>query len=446
MCGILALYSHDYDSNIAITLYNMFQSLQHRGQDGTGIVTSDLKQYYTAHALGPIKDLANKVTELKGHIALAHNRYPTAGKSGQLHLLQPWRIYNRSTNQQYYLAFNGTLSTKQNFDERDTFTQIIGTEISPGKGLRKLIDTIPGTYSLVLMTKDSLYISRDLYGIRPLIIAKQNNNWIVASETCVLPNPSDTDQLFEVNPGEIIRINHTGLDRSICEYHLVPDIKPAFCIFEYIYFARPDSVLESNQEVYNIRLQLGKQLAIECKNSNSEILKADYIVGVPNSSVPHALGFSQETGIAYCPGLIRNTTHRTFILSDQKSRKEQVSRKFSCLPLALKNKSVVVIDDSIVRGNTMAHLVQFLRDHGCSQVHVAVASPPIIKPCYMGIDMAKPSEFVANDRSIEEIKEIIGANSLTYLSIQGLIKAVNSEGHYCTACFTGDYPEGILDW
>jgi amidophosphoribosyltransferase len=348
MCGILALYSNELKSNqVSIDLYNMFQSLQHRGQDGTGMVSSDIKQFYTTHSLGPIKNLADKVINLKGHLALAHNRYPTAGKAGQLHLLQPWRIYNRVNKQIYYLAFNGNLS-KPGTDELETFNQIIGGECSPGKGLKKLINKIPGAYSLILITKDSLYICRDIYGIRPLIIAKEKNNWIVSSETCVLSNPKKYEKFIEVNPGEIIRINYSGLEYV----YKHKKIKPAFCIFEYIYFSRPDTILESNNEVYQIRINLGKQLAKEYLNKNGN-KNIDYIIGVPNSSVPHAIGFSQESGIPYCPGLIRNTTHRTFILSNQKSRKEQISRKFSCLPLILENKSVIVIDDSIVRGNTI---------------------------------------------------------------------------------------------
>lgn len=441
MCGILALYSISCKANksVAINLYNMFQSLQHRGQDGTGIVTSDLHNFYTAHALGPIKDLSSEIKELPGHIALAHNRYPTAGNSGQLHLLQPWRICS-DKNTHYYIAFNGTL-TNTKLDERDTLSEIIGKENNPIKGLKRLLNNVNGAYSLVLMTKDSLYITRDRYGIRPLIIGKNKNKWIISSETCVFNDISLLESTREVLPGEIIRINQQGLE--IMNKYSNLTIIPSFCIFEYIYFARPDSILEENREVYQTRLQLGKQLAIEWSKNE---LNVDLVIGVPNSSVPHALGFSQELDITYCPALIRNTTHRTFIMNDQKSRKEQVSRKFSCLPSSLKDKSIVVIDDSIVRGNTMTYLVQFLRNRGCSQVHVAVASPPITSPCYMGIDIAKPEDFVAKDRNVEEIKKIIGADSLTYLSIDGLKKAVNSEGNYCTGCFTGKYPEGLLDW
>lgn len=442
MCGILALYSNQLKP-ISIDLYNMFQLLQHRGQDGSGIVTSNLKSYYTTYSLGAIKNLSinNNISKLYGHIGLAHNRYPTSGKSNKLDLLQPWKIYNKQNNNIYYLAFNGTLSTKrQNINEYKIFNNIIGNEISIGNGLKKLLNTIPGTYSLIIMSKDSLYITRDLYGIRPLIIAKDNDKWIISSETCVLQNNCET--IFEVNPGEIIRINSSGLEYI---FRFKPKNQSSFCIFEYIYFSRPDSILESTNEVYKVRVELGKQLAIECKK-NTELLKADYVIGVPNSSVPHAIGFSQEIGIPYCSAFIRNNTHRTFILSDQKSRKEQVSLKFSCLPLILKNKSVIIIDDSIVRGNTITHLVKLLRNRECNKIHVAIASPPIINQCYMGMDITTPENLIAHNKNIQEIKKFINVDSLTYLSLSGLIQVQYPKSNYCTACLSGNYPKGLLDW
>lgn len=439
MCGILALYSTK-NKPVAIELYNIFQYLQHRGQDGTGIVTSDLYKFYTTHTLGDIKNLCDKIKDLPGHLALAHNRYPTAGSSGQLHLLQPWRI-NSDKNTHYYVAFNGTLVNTK-LDERDTLSKMIGKESNPLNGIKRLLKEIKGAYSLILMTKDSLYITRDRYGIRPLIITNKNNHkWIISSETCVLSDNNLLNNVKEVLPGEIIRINNRGLEIINSELNTIP----SFCIFEYVYFARPDSILENNQEVYQSRIRLGKQLARECKN-NIHIIQSDYVIGVPNSSVPHAIGFSQEIGIMYCPGLIRNTTHRTFILNNQKSRKEQVSRKFSCLPNSLKNKSIIVIDDSIVRGNTMSHLVQFLRNKGANKIHVAIASPPVTYSCYMGIDIAKPDEFIAKNKTIDEIKIEIGCDSLTYLSLEGLKESINPNGNYCTACFTGNYPNQLLDW
>ena len=445
MCGIFGVYKKN-KSNCVNELYNKICLLQHRGQDSAGIVTTDDKKFYTIKGCGIISQIFNKenLIQLQGYMGIAHNRYSTMGKSDNVHSIQPIEV-----NKKIYFAQNGTITncskyakyvniTSENKSDSEIIKSLIIKYYTKTKSLDlaliRLVDKIPGAYSLIVMTKGVIYGLRDRYGIRPLLICNKSNSYFLASESCVF----NSKKFRDVAPGEIIKIDSSGAN-IIYKYSR---ITPKFCVFEQIYFSRPDSLI-NNREVYNFRVQLGKKLAEEDTNITYDI---DYIIPVPNSSIPHSIGYSIKSGIPLCQALIRNTNvGRTFILADDKTRKERIKIKFTALPYSIKNKNIILIDDSIVRGNTMTFLVKLLRKHGANEVHVRIASPPIKYPCYMGIDMSTSEELIANHKSMNEIKKIIGADSLQFLSINGLSDVCN-DITYCTACFTGNYPIKINDW
>lgn len=448
MCGILGIYKKDR-SYCANELYNKFCLLQHRGQDSAGIITTDDKKFYAIKGCGMISQIFNEknLMCLQGYIGLAHNRYSTMGESNSIYSIQPIEV--DLLDQKIYFAQNGTITNCNKFreyvnimSENQSDSEIIKNLIikyyaetrSLDKTLIKLMNEIPGAYSLIVIAQGIMYGLRDRYGIRPLVLGNKSNSYVFSSESCVF----NTNKFHDVSPGEIIKIDQNGENVIYKHFNTISK----FCVFEQIYFSRPDSLINNN-EVYNFRVLLGKKLAQEDTNISKNI---DYIVPVPNSSIPHSIGYSQQSGIPLCYALIRNTNAgRTFILPDDKSRKERIKIKFTALPFSIKNKNIILIDDSIVRGNTIAFLVKFLHKHGANEVHVRITSPPIKYPCYMGIDMSTSKELIANHKSITEIKKIIGADSLQYLSQDGLASVCNSK-NYCTACFTGDYPIEINDW
>jgi len=302
------------------------------------------------------------------------------------------------------------------------------------------------------MSQDAIYGCRDVLGMRPLCIGQfevqdaitgeTKTRFCLASETCAL-NIVGATYVREVLPGEIIRIDENGLTSSIGR---IPEKDQALCVFEYVYLARPDSYIE-DQLVYSVRQRLGKQLATESPAT------ADVVIGVPDSSLQAAMGYAQQSGIPYLDGLIKNRyIYRTFIQPTQKERKSGIDLKFNPLVENIKGKRVVLVDDSIVRGNTLAHLLKVIRKAGATEIHVRISSPPIISPCFMGIDMATTDQLVAHNKSVEDICKLIGADSLGYLSHEGLVSAVRSglpehqKGGYCGACFTGVYPLEVDDW
>ena len=286
-----------------------------------------------------------------------------------------------------------------------------------------------GAYTLIILTRDAVYGVRDPWGLRPLVLGKLDHGYALASESCAFSTIGAT-LVQEIQPGEIVRLDENG-------YEIIqgaPPQKLAFCTFEQIYFARPDSVL-NGKLVHRIRQKLGRQLARESH------VDADVVVPVPDSGTPHAIGYAQKSGIPYSEGLIKSRyIGRTFIQPSNELRKVGVAMKFNPLPENLRGRRVVLVDDSIVRGNTSGPLVQMIRDAGAREVHVRVACPPIRFPCFMGVDMASQEELIAAKMSVDEICAHIGADSLAYLSIDGLMRALKAEDGYCNACFTGEYP------
>ena len=293
----------------------------------------------------------------------------------------------------------------------------------------QLMAKAEGAYTLTILTKDAVYGVRDPWGLRPLVLGEFESGYALASESCAF-SAIGGHAIYEVQPGEIVRLDKDG-------YKIVQGAeaqKLAFCTFEQIYFARPDSVLGGKQ-VHTVRQALGRQLAREAPAD------ADIVVPVPDSGTPHAIGYAAQSGILYSEGLIKNRyIGRTFIQPTDQLRKVGVAMKFNPLPDNLAGKRVVLVDDSIVRGNTSGPLVQLLRNAGASEVHLRVACPPIRFPCFMGVDMASQSELIAAHKSLDEIRAHIGADSLAYLSIDGLMTALQAESGYCNACFTGHYP------
>ncbi len=302
-----------------------------------------------------------------------------------------------------------------------------------------MMQVVEGAYSLTLLTRDAIYAVRDPLGLRPLSLGRLPEGYVIASETCAFGTIGATYERY-VEPGEIVRIDQRGM-RS---FRGLPSKKRALCVFEYVYFARPDSLLDG-QVIHKVRQNIGRRLAEEAP------AEADIVVGVPDSATPAAIGYSLQSGIPYSEGLTKNRyIGRTFIQPDDSLRKQGVNLKYNALTSNLEGKRVVLVDDSIVRGNTAGPLVQLLRDGGATEVHVRVSSPPVRHPCFMGVDMATYRELIANNLSIPEICERVRADSLDYLSLPGMLDAIKQtvgfENSYCTACFSGDYPLNIPDW
>jgi amidophosphoribosyltransferase len=306
--------------------------------------------------------------------------------------------------------------------------------------IRAFMEVAEGAYSLAILTRDAIYAVRDPLGLRPLCLGDlEDQGYVVASESCAL-STIGARYVREVQPGEIVRLDGRGL----ASFSGAPSPRQALCIFEYVYFARPDSTME-DQVVHEVRQRLGRQLAIEAPAA------ADIVVGVPDSATPAAIGFSLESGLPFSEGLIKNRyIGRTFIQPDDHLRRIGVHLKYNPLTANLQGKRVVLVDDSIIRGNTAGPLVQLLREGGASEVHMRVSSPPVRHPCFMGIDMATHKQLIGYQKRVEEIRQHIGADSLAYLSLEGLVAAVREaaggRGGNCTACFSGDYPIPIPAW
>jgi amidophosphoribosyltransferase len=288
---------------------------------------------------------------------------------------------------------------------------------------------LQGAYSITMLTKDALYAVRDPWGVRPLCFGSLNGGFVVASESCALDHIG-AKLIREIEPGEILRISQNGVE-SFRE----PIRKRALCIFEFIYFARPDSIM-NGQLIYPTRQAMGAQLSIE------HPVEADSVMGVPDSATAAGIGYAQKANLPYCEGLLKNRyVGRTFIAPDQRIRDLGVQLKFNPLPQVLKGQRMVVVDDSIVRGTTTPKVMNLLRRAGAKEIHMRVCAPPIKYPCFFGVDMATRKELIASHKSVEEIRQFIGADSLGYLSLDGLMKSVNlPRDSFCTACFTGDYP------
>lgn len=442
-CGVVGIYGHRDAARLA---YLGLFALQHRGQESAGIVTSTGEKMHRHVGMGLVADVfadVRSLEKLEGTIAIGHNRYSTTGSSLFVNA-QPLLV--KCKEGPIALGHNGNLTNAgrlrreleqkgsifQTSTDTEVVTHLIARSSAPTL-IEKIIDAlsqVEGAFSMVLMTLDQLIAARDPHGFRPLNLGRKMGTYVVASETCAF-DLIGAEYLREIEPGEVLVIDREGPH----SYFLPRKAPRHACIFEYVYFARPDSVIFSDN-VDKCRRKLGKNLALE------HPVEADIVISVPDSSNTAAIGYSRRTGIKFEIGLIRNHyIGRTFIHPTQALRDFSVRVKFNPVRGVLEGRRVVVIEDSIVRGTTMRQLVTLLRKAGAREVHVRVSSPPIISPCYYGMDFPTRDELIAANMSVEEIRQFIGADSLEYLSLEGLLGAVPHEkGGYCTACFTGEYP------
>ena len=441
-CGIVGTYGKGLP--IARLAFFALFALQHRGQEASGITTNDGKKFRTHKGAGLVSQIYTEKTikKLTGYIGIGHNRYSTS-KGGALNHAQP--VVNNDKS--FALAHNGNLPSikvlenflsskkvfKKDRNDSELMADAIDFYIKEGNSLPKSVEKafplFTGAFSLVMMNKDTLVALRDTYGMRPLAIGKLGHGYVVVSESCALQTIGATF-LREVKPGEMIVVNKKGL-KSI---QLAKSI-PKHDIFEYVYFARPDSVL-SGKLIYEVRKNFGKALAHEFKK------KVDIIVPVPDTATPVATGYSQASGIPMEMALVKNRyVHRTFIEPDQKSRRKSVALKLIPLPKIIKGKKIIVIDDSIVRGHTCKKIVKTLFKAGAKEVHLLISSPAIRFPDFYGMDTPNQDELIASYKSVEEVRKFMGATSLHYLSLDGLIKAIGlPKDKLSTSCFTGIYP------
>ena len=439
MCGIVGIYNVPEASKItALGIH----ALQHRGQEGCGIISYD-NEFHFKNAYGLVDHIfsKNKVIEnLPGNMAIGHVRYSTTGGTGENNV-QPL-FYNLDFGG-FAISHNGDFTDSAYWREKliedgAIFQTLTDTEIIPHllartKGtnpisrLLKVLNQVNGAFSIVALLDNKLVIARDSHGFRPLVIGQYEEGYAVASESCSLDLIGATN-IKDVEPGEVIVL----WDRKKTTYHLDKKVKKHFCIFEHIYFSRPDSVID-NQLIYDVRKRIGEELAKET------YIDSDMVVPVPDSGSISALGYAKQSKIPFELGLTRSHyVGRTFIEPTQKIRDLGVKLKHSAMRL-VENKTVTVIDDSIVRGTTAKKIIKMIRKAGAKKIHMRISSPPINGPCWYGIDTPNRQELIAGESNIKEIKEFIGADSLKYISVEGLHKAVKGTG-YCDACFTNNYP------
>ena len=441
-CGVFGVYAPNEDV-ARLTFFALF-ALQHRGQESSGIATADGKKLNVYAKMGLVSQVFNEeaLSHLVGNIAIGHNRYSTRGSSRECNV-QPIVVGKGSSA--ISVAHNGNIINAEHLykelcEQGYTFYSSTDTEVianlihsSPEKNwvdrIKYAMHRLQGAYSLTVMTKDTLFGVRDPFGVRPLCLGAIDGGWVIASETCALDHLG-ASFIREIEPGEIVTITENGVDSYQDKVG-----RRALCIFEYIYFARPDSVI-------NGRLLSPARQAMGVGLSQEHPVAADLVIGVPDSATSAGIGYSRESGIPIGEGLIKNRyVGRTFIEPDQRIRDLGVKLKFNPMPHMLQDKRMVVVDDSIVRGTTTPSVVRILRRAGAKEVHMRICAPPIRYPCFFGVDMATRGELIAAQKSIPEICNFIGADSLGYLSIEGLIKAVAlPKETFCLACFTGDYP------
>ncbi|TDY73050.1 amidophosphoribosyltransferase [Leptospira meyeri] len=448
-CAIFGIYNSKEAANFT---YLGLYSMQHRGQESSGIVTTDGSHLYRYANMGLVANIFTqpKIKELIGDAAIGHNRYSTTGASF-LRNAQPIRV--ESHLGPVALAHNGNLVNSwdiRNRLERDgsIFQTTIDSEVIVHlmakshktdllEALCESLAQVRGAYSLLVLTPRYLIAVRDPNGFRPLVMGKRSDGAIVfASETCAF-DITETEYVRDVEPGEMVVIDHTGM-RSLYPF---PKAKPSLCIFEYIYFARPDSYI-FEESVYKVRKSLGRQLARVMP------VEADVIIPVPDSANIAALGYSEESGIPYQSGLVRSHyIGRTFIEPDQKIRDFGAKIKYNVVKDVVNGKRVVIIDDSVMRGTTSRKIIKMIRNAGAKEIHFRVSAPPTVSPCYYGIDIPTHKELIASTHSIDEIQKYLRVDSLAYLTLDTMHKAV--EGHkgggFCDACFTSNYPVEFQD-
>ncbi len=444
MCGIIGIYGNDEAATLA---YLGLYAQQHRGQEGAGIVTLDGGKINRVMGDGLVADVyadPDKLHDLKGNIAIGHTRYSTTGGMDRKNVGP--MLFNIQ-DEAISVAHNGNLvdlqkirkelQTEGAIFQTTTDTEVIIHLMARAKGksmadrLIMALDQVVGAYSLILLTPDGLIAARDPHGWKPFAIGKMDDTWVLASETCAL-DLIGAEEFREVQPGEVLLINADGLQVIRGQVKQTPH----HCIFEYIYFSRPDSRI-FGANVDKLRRRLGNTLAIE-----APVPTADIVISVPDSSNTATIGYSIASGIKHEIGLIRNHyVGRSFIRPEQKMRDLTVKLKFNTVKGVLEDKEVIIVDDSIVRGTTMKKLVRLIREAGAKAVHVRVSSPPIRYSCHFGMDFPTRDELIANKRDLDEITAYLGADSVAYLSLEGLLGSMDKPANeFCTACFSGKYP------
>jgi amidophosphoribosyltransferase len=452
-CGVFGVYGPGED--VANLTYFGLYALQHRGQESAGIAVSDGRSIRLHKDVGLVAQVFDQETlgDLTGHVSVGHTRYSTTG-STRLPNAQPMRFehgqlgpiaFGHNGNLVNTAELRADLAEQGAVFQTTTDSEVIGTLLSRTPGdtlevvLRRSLSRLEGAYSLLFITRDSLVAARDPLGIRPLCLGRlpgmdggDPGGHVVASETCAL-DVVGAEFVREVEPGEVVTVDATGIRSA-----RIPKAvrRPAMCSFEFIYFARPDSVMQG-RSLYEARVNMGRELAREAP------AEADIVMALPDSGTPHAVGFAEASQIPFVEGVIKSRyITRTFIQPNQRLREAGIRLKFNPMRHVLEGRRVVLVDDSIVRGTTSRRIVEELRRAGAREVHMRVASPPIVWPCFMGIDIASRNELIAAHRDEDEVCRVIGADTLRYLSIAGLKRAVGEpSGHgFCFACFDGAYP------
>ena len=447
-CGIFGIYAPGMD--VALNTYWGLYALQHRGQESAGICVANGYAMDIRRGMGLVNEVfRDSLPEMPGHIAIGHVRYSTTGSSLASNI-QPLLV--SYAGGRISMAHNGNLTNAPQLRKKleqggSIFQTSVDSEVivnliarSKKKNAEdKIIESlaqVSGAYCLVIMTEDRLIGVRDPHGFRPLCLGQlPDKGWVIASESCAL-DAVGAKLVRDVEPGEMVVIDGKELRSRRIVAEKQP---PALCVFEYIYFARPDSLIDG-QSVYQARLAMGRQLAIESG------FQADIVISVPDSGTTAAHGFSTQSGIPFAEGLMKNRyIGRTFIQPEQKKRDAGVRIKLNAVRSAVAGKSIIMVDDSIVRGTTSGRIVRMLREAGAKKIHMCVSSPPICYPCYYGIDTSVRKELIASNRTVDQIRRYIGADSLYYLSIEGLRQCVSqvNTGGLCYACFHGDYPAPV---
>jgi len=449
-CGVFAVYAPGED--VARLTYFGLHALQHRGQESAGIAVGDNETVTVTKNLGLVSRVFKEsdLDSLPGDVAIGHTRYSTTGSSTSWENAQPH--LSAIGHQVIALAHNGNLvNTAELRDalkvqgirfrsttDSEVMTTLVGYFTQKTnhirEGIRETMKLIKGAYAVVLTTENAVYAFRDPNGVRPLVLGKlDDRGWIVASETCAL-DIVGAEYVRDIGPGEMIKLSSAGVEAE----QAVPAEKPSLCMFEFVYFARPDSEM-CGCSLYEARRNMGAALAAEAP------VEADLVIGVPDSGVPAAVGYATVSGIPYGEGLAKNRyVGRTFISPSQTIRQQGIRLKLNPLKHAIAGKRLIVVDDSIVRGNTTRKLVRLLRDAGAAEVHMRITSPPVQWPCFYGIDTDSQEQLIAASKSVEEIRDHIGADSLAYLSLPAMVEATGAcADNFCLACFNGEYPVEI---
>ena len=445
-CGVFGVFGHEEASKLT---YLGLYALQHRGQESAGIVSSDGAELHLHRAMGEVEEIFTPavLAELPGNLAIGHTRYSTAGDKA---LLNAQPIMIDCNKGKVALGHNGNLTNaaewrrklehKGSIFQTNSDTEVIVHLLARSQArnlsgaLGDALNQVEGAYSLLVLTTDELIAVRDPRGFRPLNLGRLGDSWLVASETCAF-DLLNAQYVREIEPGEMVRISRSGIE----SIHFAPEKPLQQCIFEHVYFARPDSII-FGRSVNESREALGRTLAKE------HPANADIVVPVPDSGVPAAVGYALESGIPFRMGLIRNHyIGRTFIEPSQAIRNFGVKLKLNPIHSLIEGQRVVLVDDSIVRGTTSRKIVRMVRESGAREVHMRISCPPTISPCYYGVDTPTREELIASSSTPEEICKFIGADSLGYISLAGLRRAVSdTQGHYCTSCYTGVYPTDLV--